>query len=118
MSGTGNVGASNAPVTPVDLYRDGNTTNARMDHVRSKDAQTYFDSNGVEWVKANSGRGISTSDVPRPFGKQWFLAAGHPVPPGLIVRNDRRNHWQWEPAQDMPMVTYKTALASLHPFFK
>ena len=118
MSGTGSAGTAIAGVTPVGLYRFGNSANAKMDNVRPQDATIYPGPGRVDWVKANSGRGISCSSVPYPSGKQWWLAPGSPIPSVLVLVNNRRNHWQWEPANDMPLADFKVALASTHPFFK
>jgi hypothetical protein len=118
MSGTGSVGTVYPGVTPVDLYRYGNSSNARMGNVRPQDATQFKAPDGTDWVKANTGRGISCSGVPSPVGKQWWLPAGTQVPPLLALVNNRGTHWQWEPTNDIRLASFRAALVSLHPFFK
>ena len=104
--------------TTVDLYRRGNASSARLDHVRRQDVTTY-QQNGVEWVKGKSG-GVSTFAVNSPpgAGRVWHLAQGTSYPPELYVWNDHGNHWSWEPDFDMSLADYRAALASVSGNFK
>ena len=99
--------------TPIDLYRRGNATSPRMDHVRPIDVAS-FTRNGVEWVAARSG-GISTfaSSTPPGRGRIWRLPAGVFYPDELLLDNDHGNHWSWEPAQDMELTRYRALLAAV-----
>jgi len=99
--------------TPVDLYRRGNATSPRMDHVRSIDV-TSFTRNGVEWVAARSG-GISAfaSSSPPGRGRIWHLPAGGRYSDELVLNNDHGAHWSWEPAQDMELTRYRALLAAV-----
>jgi hypothetical protein len=102
-------------VTPVDLYRNGNASSARLDHVRTgggnPDIETYTIANGAVWVKAN-GKGVSTFDAPdaRWSGKIWKVLKGHVYSNLLIVWNDDPGHWVWSPNQDMPLTAYESEL--------
>lgn len=102
--------------TPVDLYRSGNGANARMDNVRPGDI-TVYQMNGVDWVQAKAGDGISTPEASKSRGKWWHLPKGTPFSNLLLVRNDYTGHWAWEPIKDMPLADYKSALAALHQHF-
>jgi hypothetical protein len=117
MSGTGSAPHAVSGFTPVDLYRNGNSQNARMDHVRAADI-TISQINGVDWVCAAPGDGVSTFEGSQGRGRLWHLPKGTPIPPSLVVRNDYTGHWVWEPAQDMPLDDYRAALSSLHPHFR
>ena len=103
--------------TEVDLYRLGNASSPRMDHVRDKDIATY-ENDGELWVSSGTG-GISTFSA-MPTGKKncWTLDAGTEIPPALNVINDRGNHWSWEPEENMPMVRYKTNLQLIGQSFE
>jgi hypothetical protein len=100
-------------ITPVDLYRRGNATSPRIDHIRSIDVGR-FTLSGVEWVVGRSG-GISTfASSPSPGrGKIWRLPAGVPYSDELVLINDHGNHWSWEPAQNMELTRYRELLAAL-----
>jgi hypothetical protein len=94
--------------TLVPLYRMGNASSPRMDHVRSQDVEVY-ENNGELWVVERSG-GISTFSV-QGLGKNWWLlAVGTEVPTELFLINDYGNHWSWEPNCTMPIEDYKSAL--------
>jgi hypothetical protein len=88
-----------------------------MDNVRPSDA-TIYSNNGVDWVKAVAGKGISTSGAPKPRGRWWFLPANTAFSGLLLVFNDYGNHWLCEPVQNMPLADYRAALAALHPYFQ
>lgn len=102
-------------VAPVDLYRNGNASSARLDHVRisgpTRDVDTY-DQNGITWVRAN-GKGVSSEGSPDPNwnGKPWRFDAGLSFPDSLRLFPDDPGHWVWEPVQDMPLASYQDALA-------
>ena len=112
----------------LDLFRKGNSENARLDNVRfgqdriakglPVDASTFIRDSDV-WVEAHKG-GISTFDRPLSTEKNWWrIPAGLEFPPELIVRRDHtshdgRTHYSISPAYDMPLTSYRSALASLH----
>jgi len=101
--------------TPVDLYRMGNATSARMDNVRSKDIEIY-EVDDEWWVAAGSG-GISTFAV-QGVGKNWWkLDRNTGIPNELQLVNDYGNHWSWEPSYTMPITTYKAALRRVSEMF-
>lgn len=98
------------------LYRRGNASGPRMDHIRvGKDISTY-EHNGETWVQARSG-GISTFSK-LGWGKNWWkLAEGYDYAEGLLVLNDYGSHYSWEPSQDMPLSTYKNLLEIVNQAF-
>ncbi len=104
------------PGTTTDLYRRGSASSPRLDHVRAgKDIHT-FEQDGVLWVTARSG-GVSTFST-LGIGKNWWkLSQGASYPNTLYVVNDHGNHYNWEPAADMPFSVYVTLLAALNPRF-
>jgi hypothetical protein len=105
--------------TPVALYRRGNTTSARLDHVRLGIDVASFTRNGVEWVTGRSG-GVSTfaTDPPPGTGRIWTLDAGTTYPETLYLYNDQGDHWSWDPAIDMLLADYRDALAVVNGNFR
>src|SRR3954454_23127525 len=101
-------------ITPVALYRRGNSTTARFDHVRVGTDVMSFMQNGTEWVVGRSG-GVSTfsTNPPPGNGRIWALAAGASYPDPLYLNNDSGAHWSWEPSVDMPLTDYRSALAAV-----
>lgn len=108
-------------ITPVDLFRSGNTTSARLDQIRttgaSADVDTITDRAGDVWVIAN-GKGASTSDAADPGwrGRPWMLPKGHIYSALLLVWNDDPGHWVWQPTHNMLLSDYVDALklSNLH----
>ncbi len=104
--------------TPCDLYRAGNATSARFDHVRVKDV-TIIITNGDHWVYAGSG-GISTFERPLGLAGPW-----HRLPQGTLYddaifylrKTPYSGRWEWEPAQNMLLSAYVSALARLNQEF-
>ncbi|MEY4582665.1 MAG: hypothetical protein RL701_7368 [Pseudomonadota bacterium] len=112
----------------IELFRAGNSTSPRLDNVRygeeriknkqSVDVSSFLVS-GEPWVEANSG-GISTFDKPIASESNWWLIpAGTELPSELGVRRDHtgpdgRTHYSLYPAFNMPLTSYRFALASLH----
>jgi hypothetical protein len=105
--------------TPNDIYRRGNQTSPRMDHVRVPADVTNFMQNGVEWVQGRSG-GISTfsSATPQGTGRIWHLPKGTTYSDELFLVNDQGDHWSWEPAHDMEMADFRGFLAAVGRNFK
>lgn len=109
-------------ITPIDLFRSGNSSSPRLDNVRIATAppevDTYMDAAGSAWVKAN-GRGVSTSDAIDPgwLGRPWRLPAGSRISDRLRVWEDAPGHWVWEPVSDMPLTHYVADLASAGALF-
>jgi hypothetical protein len=109
-------------VTPIDLFRSGNSRSPRLDNVRiggaDPDVDTFADAVNTTWVVAN-GKGISSSDTVDPTwtGKPWRLPAGTIFPDGLRLFEDDPGHWVWEPATDMPLANYEGLLATVNPLF-
>jgi hypothetical protein len=104
-------------VTPVDLYRAGNATGPRMDHVRPNRDIAVTQQNGVDWVHPLSG-GISTREQPYwAFRGWWRIPKGTAFSDLLTVRNDHGDHWSWEPARSMELAEYVRLLEGLNKEF-
>lgn len=105
-------------LTTIELFRAGNATSPRMDHVRSKDIGMFVDARGVDWVSSGTG-GISTFAAPGPSDSKWCrLDPGYDYGRMLLVWNDHGQHWQWEPIHDMPLSTYRILLVQSHSSFR
>jgi hypothetical protein len=98
--------------TSKALYRRGNTTIPRLDHVRSSDV-TIINRGGDDWVLRRSG-GVSCFDYTPPPGKGpiWSLPAQMDYPDELYLRDDGNGHWNWEPENDMTLADFKALLAA------
>jgi len=104
-------------VTTVDLYRAGNATGPRMDHVRPNRDIIVAHQNGVDWVRPVTG-GVSTRERTFwPHRGWWRLPKATPFSNLLTARNDHDDHWVWEPAQDMEFAEYVRLLAGLNREF-
>ena len=101
---------------PLDLYRSGNAAGPGMERVRPKDVK-LTQQNGVDWIYPNSG-GVSTFEQRFwPARKWWLLPKGTDFSDLLVIRNDHRIHWVWEPAQGMEFAEYARLLNSLNVGF-
>jgi hypothetical protein len=111
---TGDSYLTDMGVTPVDLYRSGNSTSPNLDRVRTtgpdRDVDSYVHQ-GSTWIEAN-GKGVSTEVAPNPSwrGRPWRLPAGSRYPDELLVWPDEPGHYSWAPAKDMTLEDYKAAL--------
>lgn len=104
-------------ITPVDLYRAGNATGPKMDHVRPNRDIAVIQQNGVAWVNPSSG-GVSTRErMHWRFQGWWRIPKGTAFSDLLTVRNDHGDHWSWEPAQSMELAEYVRLLAALNGEF-
>jgi len=103
-----------------DLYRLGNRTGPRMNHVRQKEYDAIKDPVDSTYVLPGKG-GISTFSTPPPEEKAlritWRYPSTTPEPKNIIVRNDHGNHYSWEPAARMTLVLYQQALLTTHRTF-
>lgn len=114
--------------TPIDLYRQGNSSSPRIDNVRpNKDVATYTEQ-GETWVMPTIDEGQLPDNISRPGGistfaypgrgKNWWkLDAGTEIPSEIKLVNDRNGHWLWQPSRTMTMDAYKAALRQISPFF-
>lgn len=96
----------------IDLYRGGNSTSPRLDHVRDKDVVKHKDeSTGLTKVKGLSG-GISTFTAPKPEANWWWIKAGTPVPAKLVITRDTTDpktgitHYTIRPESDMFLTEF------------
>lgn len=103
----------------LDLYRSGNATSPRFDHVRDKDVVKIKDQQtGLVKVKGMSG-GISTFTSPRPEPNWWWIKAGSVVPHGLVITRDTTNpktgitHYTIRPVEDMLLTVYTSHMCQL-----
>ena len=79
--------------TPVDLYRRGNATSPRMDHVLPNKDIAIYENNGQIWVKetladGQTPGGISTFSVQGMGNNWWKLDRGTSIPSELELIND------------------------------
>jgi hypothetical protein len=96
----------------VELYRGGNSTSPRFDHVRDKDIVKFKDpETGAVKVKGQSG-GISTFTAPKPENNWWWIKAGTVVPGKLVITRDHTDprtgvtHYTIRPSEDMLLTEY------------
>jgi hypothetical protein len=105
--------------TPLDLFRSGNASSARLDNLRlyssSPDVDVWPDPTGQSWITAN-GKGPSLWDAPDPSwrGKPWRLPAGSSYSNELALWNDMPGHWVFTPVRDMLLSVYATALRGVN----
>lgn len=107
-----------AGTTKVTLYRLGNASAPRMDNVRADKDAEIFQKDGKDWVRAKKSKGMSTSAVASSEKNEWKLPKGATYSDDLALVNDTGNHWQFEPAKDMPLETYKKLLLEVQTFEK
>jgi hypothetical protein len=104
-------------LTADDLYRLGNATSARLDHVRvPKDIPT-IDKNGIAYVLPG-GFGISVfneTGIKRQYGDGWVwkIKKGSQISPRLRLVNDRGDHYLITPAFEMPLDEFRGLLSPL-----
>ena len=104
-------------MTEEDLYRLGNSTSPRLDHVREEiDVQTY-EHNGIRFVRA-AGEGISLLTESRIAtlkrgGWLWKIPVNLLLPAGLLLNPDRPGHYALCPAFDMTIDEYRALLSRL-----
>jgi len=104
--------------TPLDLYRAGNATSARFDHVRLKDVVIGHVGTDI-WVYAGTG-GISTFERPLGLSGPWYrLPQGTPYDDAILslTKTPHGGRWEWEPARNMLLTDYVAALARLNQEF-
>jgi hypothetical protein len=69
---------------------------------------------GEDWVKGRSG-GASTFASKKDARKNWWrLPSGTKYDDRLFVWNDQDDHWSWEPAFDMRLLDYVSALEAVN----
>lgn len=118
-------------LTPIELFRSGNSTQSRLHEVASAhdpgtqirvpDVDSYVDAWSQEiWVSAAAGNGASCWNALGNWRKPWRLPAGSSYPDTLRLWNDDNppGHWTWAPAYDMPLDDFKAALAIVTQLFK
>ena len=101
----------------LDLYRFGNASQPRLDHVRAFKDLAVNKVNGIEIVVAN-GNGVSLSSTFDPKKRNtWKLARNTPIPAGLRLVKDlrpgRSDHFMIAPASNMPFTKYLGLLQEL-----
>ncbi len=106
----------------LDLYRFGNSSQPRLDHVRAFKDVAVNKVNGIEIVVAN-GNGVSLSSTFDPNKRNtWKLARNTPIPTGLRLVKDlrpgRANHFMIAPVSNMPFTKYLGLLQELAVYCK
>ena len=97
-----------------DLYRFGNSSSPRLDHVRNNDVDLY-EVNAIMHIRAN-GKGISLlteQDAARKPGWLWRIPKNTPMVPGLALNPDRPGHFSLCPVTDMTLDKYRALLSEL-----
>jgi hypothetical protein len=122
-------------VTPIELFRSGNSQHSRLHEVRSAhdpvksgappvdpDVHSYVDVWSQEiWVSSATGSGASSWNAPDSgWRKAWRLPSGTAYPDTLRLWSDNNppGHWTWAPAYDMLLADFKAELAKVTPWFK
>ena len=107
--------------TPVDLYRIGDSAGAHLDAVRPGEDIVVRSVGEIVWVAGtpNGGASVRASiyRLKRPGNRWWRLPAASPFAASLVIRNDNRDHWLIEPAEDMALTSYTAALRALDALF-
>jgi len=93
-----------------DLFRNGNATHPRFDHVRPGHDAHIFERSGVKWIRAD-GNGISAFTTYDQSRKNWWkLPKGTVIPPQIKLVKDLRpgfeHHFMFAPARDMLLAEY------------
>ena len=104
--------------TPIDLYRLGNASSARLDRLRP-DEVGIVARDGRDWVVGRSG-GVSTFEAPTGLrGRHWWRLSAQTAYDETLMHlwNDFGNHWSWEPAANMPLAQFVDALVELNAKF-
>lgn len=101
----------------LDLYRFGNASSPRLDHVRPLKDIAVVKQNGIELIIAN-GNGVSLSSKFDPSKKNtWKISRNTPLPKGLRLVSDRRpgkgDHYMIAPVENMPFMKFIGLLQEL-----
>jgi hypothetical protein len=97
-----------------DLYRFGNSTSPRLDHLRAHDVDLY-ELDGIAHVRAN-GKGISLiteREAASKPGWLWLIPRNTPMPSGLALNPDRPGHFSLCPVSDMTIDRFCALLSEL-----
>jgi Domain of unknown function (DUF4157) len=99
------------PVGKPDVYRSGNVSSPRIDHVRvPKDIKP--DNDDYVYPKTGGVSSFSTVHTGKPW---WKFPTARSAPEGIEIRNDHNDHYAWEPAYKMQLKSYKTKLKKSEP---
>jgi len=100
-----------------DLYRLGNATSARLDHVRVPKDMPTIDRNGIVYVLPGAfGVSVFTENgIKRQYGDGWVwcIKKGTAFSPRLRLVNDRGDHYLISPAFEMPLDEFRGLLSKL-----
>lgn len=107
--------------TTIELHRIGTSLAGDLSTVRAGVDIVVYPNNGTDWVLGTPNGGASTTamrwKLRESASRWWRLPVGTPYDDLLIIRNDRGNHWLWEPAADMPLTDYRAMLTAVSQFF-
>jgi hypothetical protein len=111
--------------TTVDLFRCGNSTSARLDHIRNTDVDIYTDTAIDELcAKTASEKGISTWDKSGSLthlgGRIWRLPANSTYDDTLLElweTSPGSGKWLWSPASNMRGSEYVKELGTVNALF-
>jgi RHS repeat-associated protein len=95
-----------------DLFRMGNASGPRVDHVRL--GQDVFPDENNMICEG----GISTFEQQTKPGKWWKLPADAELPEGLQFRNDKPGHWLIEPSSPISLEGFQDLLRGIEGWRK
>ncbi|GAA5213137.1 hypothetical protein ACFSJ3_00435 [Corallincola platygyrae] len=101
----------------LDLYRYGNASSPRFDHVRPMKDAIIQNRNGIKYIVAD-GNGISAfSSVASGKKNTWKLPKGTPLPQGIKLVIDKRpgreNHYMLAPQVTMRLSEFHALMDSV-----
>jgi hypothetical protein len=113
-------------LTTVDLYRSGNSSNARLDNLRNVDVDVYTHGTQNEiCVRAANTKGVSTWDsIARLIslgGRSWHLPANSTYDDTRLFLWETypaSGKWNWTPTRDMPGSEFIAALRAVNALFQ
>ena len=111
--------------TPIDLYRVGNATHARLDALRNRDVVIFTTDRESEiCVRAQNTTGISCYSTAAAAsvlsGKIYRLPAGSAYDDSVLLLWEDfpgSGHWNWTPIQDVRGSVYLQALRDVDVLF-
>jgi hypothetical protein len=111
--------------TPMTLYRKGNASRTKLDHLRNEDVEIFTDSAQTQiCVRLTNTTGVSCYDNLAALvglgGTTWELPNNSDYDDmRLLLWKDEpdSDHWNWTPARDMPGSEFIDALRAVEKKF-
>jgi hypothetical protein len=113
-------------LTPVDLYRVGNATHARLDALRNSDVVIYTtDAESEICVRTQNTTGVSCYSTAAAAsvlsGRTYHLPAGSIYDDSVLLLwpdFPGADHWNWTPIRDIRGSEYIQALRDVDALFR